>query len=123
MTELWRGQVGFRAKSFTFAGVRGKVGAKIQARGSFRRRLEHKTSAGPARRSSAENRGRVGPAARSRSRILTLLRRGLFFHLEDLFLTGLLPGLRAPALNPARQFVLPLQLHDGVLLRDFRVGG
>jgi len=23
MTELWRGQVGFRAKSFTFAGVRG----------------------------------------------------------------------------------------------------
>jgi hypothetical protein len=30
--------------------------------------------------------------------------------------------LGAPALNPARKFVLPLHLDNGVLLRDLRVG-
>ena len=45
------------------------------------------------------------------------LRRRLLLHLEDPF-----PGFRAPALNPARQFVLPLQLDDCVLLGDLGVG-
>jgi hypothetical protein len=32
-----------------------------------------------------------------------------------------LAAFRTPALNPAREFVLPFQLHNGVLLGDLRV--
>ena len=39
-----------------------------------------------------------------------------------LYLDGLFPGFRAPALNPARELVLALQLDDGVLLGDLGVG-
>jgi hypothetical protein len=55
--------------------------------------------------------------------VSTLCRSGSIrlFHSLQPFLAAL-RRLCAPALNPAREFVLPLQLDDGVLLGDLRVG-